>query len=145
MCSGKLQMTFRSGKELNAWLEDDGEKLARVTIPKGRDELAPKTLASIIRQLRSGRELFDGLMACPNDRADLIARLRREDTSDAESDLQELDEVISVRIKEQSAAAFGLDPGATYTGVRRALNPHFIAIQGPLGTVVLSIHQVEII
>jgi hypothetical protein len=76
MCEDKLGIEFRSTKHLTGWIEEAGRKLTRVTLPNGRRELATGTLRSVIRQLGADTDLFDGLMACPKERDDLIARLQ---------------------------------------------------------------------
>ena len=78
MCETKLRIEFRSSGELNGWFEDAGQKLARVTLPQGRDELKKGTLRSVIRQLGADRALFDGLMDCPSKREHLVERLQAE-------------------------------------------------------------------
>jgi hypothetical protein len=78
MCETKLLITFRSSGELNGWLVEAEQRLTRVTIPHGRDELKRGTLRSVIQQLGDNRTLFDGLMDCPRKREELVERLRAE-------------------------------------------------------------------
>lgn len=66
ICENKLQIAFRDGKEFNGWyLLADGRKAARVTVPKGRKELPPKTYKSMAMQLRLTVSDFDALLECP--------------------------------------------------------------------------------
>jgi len=63
MCEIKGGAEFRTTKEQNGWLRNSaGVKVARVTIPKGRDPLKSGTLGSIARQLKlTGPQLNDFL------------------------------------------------------------------------------------
>ena len=61
----KLSLSFRKGKERNAWYELDGKKILRVTIPKGSGTIPPGTLNSIRDQLWLSRDQFSSLINCP--------------------------------------------------------------------------------
>lgn len=64
-CESKLGIHFRSGNELNGWFELDGYKAARITVPKGKKPLPPKTYKSMARQLKLATNEFDELLKCP--------------------------------------------------------------------------------
>ena len=64
-CKRKLGIEFRGGKELNGWFYLNGEKKARVTVPKGRKHVPRGTYAQMARQLHLTVPEFDALLACP--------------------------------------------------------------------------------
>jgi hypothetical protein len=64
-CEAKLQITFRSGNEFNGWFVLQGKKTARITIPKGRKPIPPKTYKTMAYQLKLTTQEFDDLLACP--------------------------------------------------------------------------------
>lgn len=64
-CEHKLRIEFRSGKEYNGWFLLNGKKAARITIPKGRKPIPPKTYKSMATQLRLTVQQFDQLLECP--------------------------------------------------------------------------------
>ena len=61
----KLNLQFRKGKEANGWFELDGRKILRVTVPKGRGDLAFGTARSIRDQLKLSNSQFADLANCP--------------------------------------------------------------------------------
>lgn len=65
VCENKLNIKFRCNKECNGWFEHDGKKIARVSIPKGRKPIPPKTYTSMAKQLKLSVEDMDNLLACP--------------------------------------------------------------------------------
>jgi hypothetical protein len=73
-CRQKLGIEFRDGKELNGWYESGGRRIARITVPKGRKPLPPKTYATMARQLKLQIDQFDALLSCELTSAD-YARL----------------------------------------------------------------------
>ncbi len=76
VCENKLQITFRDGKEFNGWyLLADGRKAVRITVPKGRKELPPKTYKSMAMQLRLTVSDFDALLECPLTREGYLVKL----------------------------------------------------------------------
>ena len=64
-CEHKLQIEFRAGKEYNGWFLFNGKKAARITIPKGRKPIPPKTYKSMASQLRLTVQQFDRFLECP--------------------------------------------------------------------------------
>lgn len=64
-CQKKLNIAFREGGELNGWFKLENKKIARITIPKGRKSISPKTYKSMAMQLRLTVEQFDDLLECP--------------------------------------------------------------------------------
>ena len=64
-CENKLQIEFRLGKEYNGWFLFNGRKAARITIPKGRKPIPPKTYKSMANQLRLTVQQFDQFLECP--------------------------------------------------------------------------------
>ncbi len=64
-CESKLKIKFRKGKELNGWFVLEGKKTARITIPKGRKPIPPKTYKSMALQLKLSITEFDDLLECP--------------------------------------------------------------------------------
>ena len=64
-CESKLKIKFRKGKELNGWFILNGKKTARITIPKGRKPIPPKTYKSMAVQLKLSTVEFDNLLECP--------------------------------------------------------------------------------
>ena len=69
-CENKLDIEFRQGKEFNGWFKLAGKKAARITIPKGRKPIPPKTYKSMAKQLKLTTSQFDDLLECPLDRED---------------------------------------------------------------------------
>lgn len=67
-CEGKLEIAFRDGHEFNGWFKLGDKKIARITVPKGRKKLLPKTYKSMAKQLKLTVEEFDDLLECPLDR-----------------------------------------------------------------------------
>ncbi len=61
----KLHIEFRSGKEFNGWFILNGKKAKRITVPKGRKGIPPKTYASMAKQLGLTIGDFDRLLECP--------------------------------------------------------------------------------
>lgn len=74
----KLGINFRSGKELNGWFYSNNQKILRVTIPKGRDELKIGTQNSIRDKLRLSSADFDDLINCPLRLEDYIDILKEK-------------------------------------------------------------------
>ncbi len=64
-CENKLRVPFREGKEFNGWVSINNKKLARITVPKGRKDIFPKTYKSMANQLKLTTEQFDDLLECP--------------------------------------------------------------------------------
>lgn len=79
-CEVKLDIKFRDRKEFNGWFWLDDRKAARITIPKGRKFIPPKTYRSMAVQLRLTISEFDDLLDCPLNKVNyenlLIDRLR---------------------------------------------------------------------
>jgi len=79
-CEVKLNIEFRDSKEFNGWFWLDDKKVTRITVPKGRKFIPPKTYGSMARQLRLTVNEFDDLLDCPLNKANyenlLIDRLR---------------------------------------------------------------------
>ncbi len=63
-CENKLEISFRSGKELNGWFKFEGKKACRITVPKGRKSIPSKTYKSMANQLKLTLEEFDNLLKC---------------------------------------------------------------------------------
>lgn len=64
-CERKLKIEFKAGKELNGWFIHNKKRITRITIPKGRKPIPPKTYKSMAIQLRLNTEQFDLLLECP--------------------------------------------------------------------------------
>jgi hypothetical protein len=64
-CEDKLEIDFRKGKEFNGWYYIDNKKAARITIPKGKKPIPPKTYKSMALQLKLNSSQFDDLLTCP--------------------------------------------------------------------------------
>jgi hypothetical protein len=64
-CEDKLNIVFRHNGELNGWFISGRLKVARITIPKGRKPIPPKTYKFMAKQLKLTVEEFDGLLECP--------------------------------------------------------------------------------
>lgn len=64
-CERKLQIEFRASKEYNGWYIFNGKKAARITIPKGKKPIPPKTYKSMANQLCLTVKEFDELLNCP--------------------------------------------------------------------------------
>ena len=64
-CEKKLDIEFRSGKEFNGWFILNGLKVARLTVPKGKKPIPPKTYQSMASQLKIAVTEFDELLECP--------------------------------------------------------------------------------
>lgn len=67
-CENKLGIAFNKGKELNGWFWLNGKKKKRITIPKGRKPIPPKTYKSMAFQLGLNTVQFDDLLECPMNR-----------------------------------------------------------------------------
>jgi hypothetical protein len=65
VCENKLEIDFRSGKEYNGWFWLNGKKKKRITIPKGRKPIPPKTYKTMALQLGLHVNEFDSLLECP--------------------------------------------------------------------------------
>ena len=66
-CEKKLNIEFRNAKEFNGWYFLDKRKTARITVPKGRKFVHPKTYKSMATQLKLDVDQFDELLECPLD------------------------------------------------------------------------------
>lgn len=65
-CEHKLDIVFRrKSKEFSGWYHLDDKKAARITVPKGRKSIPPKTYKSMATQLKLDVEQFDNLLVCP--------------------------------------------------------------------------------
>lgn len=64
-CENKLDIGFRDSKHFNGWYRVDQKKVARITVPKGRKPIPPKTYKSMATQLKLSVEQFDDLLECP--------------------------------------------------------------------------------
>ena len=64
-CESKLGIRFRDGAEYNGWYRLQDKKVARITIPKGRKPVPPKTYKSMATQLKLSVSQFDELLDCP--------------------------------------------------------------------------------
>lgn len=78
VCENKLAIEFRTtGKEYNGWfLLPDGRRAARITVPKGRKDLPPKTYKSMATQLRLVVSDFDALLECSLIKAGYLKKLQ---------------------------------------------------------------------
>ncbi len=65
ICENKLDIDFKNGKEFNGWFKLHGRKIKRITIPKGRKPIPPKTYKSMANQLGLNVDKFDDLLECP--------------------------------------------------------------------------------
>ena len=63
-CEKKLDINFRDGKEFNGWFRLGDRKAARITVPKGRKDIPPKTYKSMAVQLKLKVQQFDELLEC---------------------------------------------------------------------------------
>ena len=61
----KLHIEFRKGKEFNGWFKLNGKKAKRLTVPKGRKGIPPKTYKTMAKQLGLDVSEFDDLLECP--------------------------------------------------------------------------------
>lgn len=68
-CEKKLKIVFRDSKEFNGWFLLNSVKVARITVPKGRKFLPPKTYKSMANQLKLTSSQFDDLLECPLDKS----------------------------------------------------------------------------
>jgi hypothetical protein len=64
VCEKKLGIGFRTGGECNGWVVLDGRKITRITVPKGRKPIPPKTYKSMARQLKLDCLELDALLDC---------------------------------------------------------------------------------
>ncbi len=65
VCETKLNISFGKGKEGNGYFIYNGSRFARITIPKGRKNIPPKTYKCMALQLKLSVEQFDQLLECP--------------------------------------------------------------------------------
>jgi hypothetical protein len=63
-CENKLGIHFKKGGELNGWYKLSDKKIARITIPKGKKPIPPKTYKSMAAQLKLNVDQFDSLLDC---------------------------------------------------------------------------------
>lgn len=65
-CENKLEIEFKKtrSKEHNGWFRLDGKKITRITVPKGRKFIPPKTYKSMAKQLKLEVDQFDELLEC---------------------------------------------------------------------------------
>lgn len=64
--TNKVRLSFRGGKERNAWYELDGVARLRVTAPKShRGGVTPGTLKQIRNDLRLSTSQLGDLIRCP--------------------------------------------------------------------------------
>lgn len=77
-CENKLNIEFRSTKEFTGWYIFNSNKVARITIPKGKKFLPPKTYKSLAIQLKLSVSEFDDFLDCPLDKEnyDIILKER---------------------------------------------------------------------
>ena len=66
-CERKLNIEFRNAKEFNGWYVLGEKKIARITVPKGRKFVHPKTYKTMATQLKLNVGQFDELLECPLD------------------------------------------------------------------------------
>lgn len=70
VCEAKLKIEFRTGgKEFNGWYYLNDKKVCRITVPKGKKFIPPKTYKSMAMQLKLLSGEFDQMLACPLTRA----------------------------------------------------------------------------
>lgn len=72
----KLGIQLRSNAELNGWYYLEGQKVLRVTVPKGVSDLPPGTAHQIRKQLWLGTPDFIALVRCPMSGNDYEALIR---------------------------------------------------------------------
>ncbi|MBF0476927.1 MAG: hypothetical protein HQK59_14080 [Deltaproteobacteria bacterium] len=77
-CENKLKIPFKDGKELNGCFRLDGKKIARITVPKGRKTIPPKTYKAMALGLRLSVDQFDQLIECTLKKADYERILRND-------------------------------------------------------------------
>ena len=65
VCERKLSIQFRKGKECNGWVTFNGIRISRITVPKGRKYIPPKTYKNMANQLSLTTSEFDKLLECP--------------------------------------------------------------------------------
>jgi len=64
-CENKLDIEFRDGKHFNGWYYLEDKRIARITVPKGKKSIHPKTYKSMASQLKLDVDQFDDLLECP--------------------------------------------------------------------------------
>jgi len=64
-CENKLGIEFRAKKHFNGWYYLDDKKTARISVPKGKKFIPPKTYKSMADQLKLSVDQFDDLLECP--------------------------------------------------------------------------------
>lgn len=88
-CENKLGFHFRKskGKELNGKLPTYEQFFLRVTVPKGKKNLHPKTYKTIAKQLYLETAQLDALLDCPFKKEDFYKNLDRiiEENSETEN------------------------------------------------------------
>jgi len=62
----------RHGKENNYKIVVNGKFMARVTVPKGRGDIKPGTMRSIVSQTLLPKDKFSDLASCPFSQIDYI-------------------------------------------------------------------------
>jgi len=77
VCQNKLLISFnkKSGKRADhytGWFYKNGQKHKRITIPKGRKPIPPKTYKTLALQLGIATTQFDLLLKCPFSYEDYI-------------------------------------------------------------------------
>jgi len=74
VCENKLKIKFRVRKECNGWVYLEDKKFARITIPKGKKNIPPKTYKTMARQLKLNVNEFDMLISCTMSGTDYIRK-----------------------------------------------------------------------
>lgn len=75
-CENKLGIKFKGKKEFNGWFKFNNMKIARITVPKGRKSIPPKTYESMATQLKLDVDDFNSLLECPLKKPGYIKILR---------------------------------------------------------------------
>lgn len=76
-CEKKLNIRFRSGKELNGWVLIDKMRVCRVTVSKGNGDLPPKTHRRIASSLFLSDSQLTNFVKCTVSGSDVISIIRQ--------------------------------------------------------------------
>ena len=82
LTDNKLNINFKSKKHFSGWILLDGEKAARIIIPKGRNTAGLILFKSMAKDLYLDTGEFDELLACPMTTTQYLTILRERKGND---------------------------------------------------------------
>lgn len=68
----KNQVEFRTGKEPTGWIQNEGKKISRISIPKGNKDIPKGTLQNMAKYLSVSVDQLTDYVECKINGPDLI-------------------------------------------------------------------------